>query len=67
MIIFRMDLLYVRGKRGGEVPVILTSDVVKAMISLIDSREKVGIPCVASSSRGCVASSICSSLSLNLI
>ena len=39
-----MDLLYVRGKRGRKVPVILTSDVVKAMISLIDSREKVGIP-----------------------
>lgn len=39
----RLDLLYLRGKRGRKVPVILTKDVVKGIVTLIDTRVVIGI------------------------
>ena len=43
LLSFRLQLLYVRGKRGRKVPVLLTEDLVQAFIALIDTRLAVGI------------------------
>lgn len=43
ILLFRLQLLYVRGKRGRKVPVLLTEDLVKAIVALIDTRSEIGI------------------------
>ena len=43
LALFRLQLLFVRGKRGRNVPVLLTKDLIQAFIALIDTRATVGI------------------------
>lgn len=38
-----MELLYIRGKRGRKVPVVLTKDVINSIHQLIATREAVGV------------------------
>ena len=39
----RLDLVYVRGKRGNKVPLLLTSEVRKSIEALISTRESIGV------------------------
>ena len=38
-----MDLLYIRGKRGNKVAVLLTKDIIKCIEVLISTRECIGV------------------------
>ena len=40
---YRLDLVYVRGKRGRKVPVLMTGEVVQAINVLIKTRSVVGV------------------------
>lgn len=40
---FRLDLIYIRGKRGRKVPVLLTAEVTQAIECLIITRNSVGV------------------------
>ena len=40
----RLDLVYVKGKRGRKVPILMTNEVAKAIKCLIATRSTVGIP-----------------------
>ena len=44
LVLFRLDLMFVQGKRGNKVPIIMTQDIVIAITILIVLRERVGIP-----------------------
>ncbi len=39
----RLDLVYIKGKRGRKVPVIMTKEIVKAIEALISTRNSVGV------------------------
>ena len=40
--IFRFALVYVRGKPGRKVPILMTPETVKAVEMLIETREQIG-------------------------
>ena len=41
--IFRFALVYVRGKPGRKVPILMTPETVKAVEMLIETREQIGL------------------------
>lgn len=44
-LICRLDLVYVRGKRGRKVPILMTADIVNGINALLKTREAVGVHC----------------------
>ena len=40
----RLDILYLRGKRGNKVPILMTRDIVLSMEFLTKMRKEVGVP-----------------------
>ena len=62
-LLFRLDLLYLRGKRGRKVPVLLTKDILKAIVALNDTRDAVGIK---KENKYIFAAKVCQNLSLML-
>ena len=43
VVVFRLDMVEIRGKRGRKVPVILTPEMINAVDVLIKTRKTVGI------------------------
>ena len=43
VVVFRLDMVEIRGKRGRKVPVILTPEMINAIDVLIKTRKAVGI------------------------
>ena len=43
IVVFRLDMVEIRGKRGRKVPVILTPEMINAIDVLIKTRKTVGI------------------------
>eukprot|EP00112_Aurelia_sp_Birch-Aquarium-sp1_P004128 Seg1469.8 transcript_id=Seg1469.8/GoldUCD/mRNA.D3Y31 product="hypothetical protein" protein_id=Seg1469.8/GoldUCD/D3Y31 len=39
----RLDLVYIKGKRGRKVPILMTKEIVKSIEALIASRDSVGV------------------------
>eukprot|EP00794_Sanderia_malayensis_P001368 gene1368-1512_t len=39
----RLDLVYVRGKRGRKVPILMTAEIVNAVNALIKTRDNIGV------------------------
>ena len=42
-LIYRLDLVYVRGKHGRKVPILMTAKIVNGINALLKTRDTVGV------------------------